>query len=160
MDVAADTDELDELIAERGETNPAFPQMVEEALRARQLIRELTEARTRRGLSQTVVAARMDSSQSVVARIEQGDWDVRLSTLARYAAAVGQRISMVHQRSGGRSVPTSVPTSGVRAGPQSAHVVPPLDLDQAADQPQRDGRPHGGPSRHVVSCSFDPRVRG
>ncbi|MGO9557608.1 MAG: helix-turn-helix domain-containing protein [Acidimicrobiales bacterium] len=47
------------------------------------------------GLSQTVVAARMGSSQSVVARIEQGDRDVRLSTLARYAAAVGRSVSWV-----------------------------------------------------------------
>jgi len=51
----------------------------------------MTQARVEQGLSQTVVAARMGSSQSVVARIEQGNRDVRLSTLARYAAAVGRR---------------------------------------------------------------------
>ncbi|MGH9105043.1 MAG: helix-turn-helix domain-containing protein [Acidimicrobiales bacterium] len=67
--------------------------MVDEALAARELLRELTQARLGQGLSQTVVAARMGSSQSVVARIEQGDRDVRVSTLARYAAAVGRRIS-------------------------------------------------------------------
>ena len=86
-------DELDELIADRATRNPAFAQMVAEALAARELLRELTQARMDQGLSQTVVAARMGSSQSVVARIEQGDRDVRVSTLARYAAAVGMRIS-------------------------------------------------------------------
>lgn len=86
-------DELDKLIAERAKSNPAFPAMVDEALAARELLRELTQARIEQGLSQTVVAARMDSSQSVVARIERGDRDVRISTLARYAAAVGRRIS-------------------------------------------------------------------
>lgn len=85
-------DELDELIAMRAADNPSFPGMVEQAFRAREVIRELTRARTAQGLSQTVVAARMGSSQSVVARIEQGDRDVRLSTLARYAAAVGRTI--------------------------------------------------------------------
>lgn len=85
-------DEMDQLIAERTIRNPAFPVMVEEALRARALVHELIVARTGQGLSQTVVAARMGSSQSVVARIEQGDRDLRLSTLARYAAAVGRRI--------------------------------------------------------------------
>jgi len=86
-------DELDELIAERAKRNPAFAGMVDEALASRELLRELTQARIEQGLSQTVVAARMGSSQSVVARIEQGDRDVRVSTLARYAAAVGRRIA-------------------------------------------------------------------
>ena len=44
------------------------------------------------GLSQTEVAARMGTSQSAVARLESGDADVRLSTLERYAAALGQRL--------------------------------------------------------------------
>ncbi len=86
-------DELDDLISDRARLNPAFKRMVAEALAARELLRELTQARIDQGLSQTVVAARMGSSQSVVARIEQGDRDVRVSTLARYAAAVGRRIS-------------------------------------------------------------------
>jgi predicted transcriptional regulator len=46
--------------------------------------------RQRLGLSQTEVAARMQTSQSAVARLEAGDVDVRLSTLERYAAAVGR----------------------------------------------------------------------
>ncbi|MBI4491615.1 MAG: helix-turn-helix transcriptional regulator [Chloroflexi bacterium] len=45
------------------------------------------------GLSQTEVAARMGSSQSVVARIESGEVDTRLSTLERYAAALGKKLS-------------------------------------------------------------------
>ena len=89
----ANEDELDELIAERTASNPAFPALVAEALRARELVGQLSAARSAQGLSQTVVAARMGSSQSVVARIESGDRDIRLSTLARYAEAVGRRIS-------------------------------------------------------------------
>ncbi len=34
----------------------------------------------------------MGTSQSAVARLESGDADVRLSTLERYAAAIGQRL--------------------------------------------------------------------
>jgi ribosome-binding protein aMBF1 (putative translation factor) len=86
-------DELDAFVQERSKENPAFPGMVDEALRAREVLRELTRARISQGLSQTTVATRMGSSQSVVARIEQGNRDVRLSTLARYAAAVGRRVS-------------------------------------------------------------------
>ena len=93
--MARETDGLDDLIAERTERNPAFPDMVAEAARTRELLRELTQARVAQGLSQTAVAARMGSSQSVVARIEGGDRDVRLSTLARYAAAVGRRVNWI-----------------------------------------------------------------
>ena len=88
----ADRDELDEPIACRSEPNVAYLDPVGEALRAREILRELTQARIEQGLSQTVVAARMGSSQSVVARIEQGNRDVRVSTLGRYAAAVGRRV--------------------------------------------------------------------
>ena len=56
--------------------------------------KELTEALVARrlslGLSQTEVAARMGTSQSAVARLEAGTGDLRLSTLERYAAALGQ----------------------------------------------------------------------
>jgi ribosome-binding protein aMBF1 (putative translation factor) len=85
-------DDVDQLISNRSERNPAFVAMVDATLRTRQVLRELTQARVEQGLSQTVVAARMGSSQSVVARIEQGNRDVRLSTLGRYAAAVGRRV--------------------------------------------------------------------
>jgi predicted transcriptional regulator len=44
------------------------------------------------GLSQTQVAARMGTSQSAVARLEAGQGDVRLSTLERYAAALGSLV--------------------------------------------------------------------
>ena len=40
-------------------------------------------------MSQTAVAAQMGTSQSVVARLESGALDMRLSTLQRYAAALG-----------------------------------------------------------------------
>lgn len=53
---------------------------------------ELAAARRRQGLSQTEIAARMGTSQSAVARFERGDLDPRLSTLERYAQAVGQTV--------------------------------------------------------------------
>jgi DNA-binding XRE family transcriptional regulator len=59
---------------------------------ARRLIAELTARRQSAGLSQTQVAARMGTSQSAVARLESGAADVRVSTLERYAAAVGGQL--------------------------------------------------------------------
>jgi len=56
----------------------------------KEVIASLVREREKLGLSQTIVAARMGTSQSAVARLETGDGDVRISTLARYAAAVGR----------------------------------------------------------------------
>jgi predicted transcriptional regulator len=55
-------------------------------------LRALATLRAERGLSQTTVAARMGTSQSVVARIESGAVDTKLSTLERYAHAIGKRL--------------------------------------------------------------------
>ncbi len=84
-----DRDFLDEIIAESTARNPEFPKLVEQARARRQKLRSLAVLRAKRGLSQTEVAARMGTSQSVVARIESGDIDTKLSTLERYAAAIG-----------------------------------------------------------------------
>ena len=71
---------------------PVFPGFKEMAERRRALTSDLVARRKALGLSQTAVAARMGTSQSAVARLESGDADVRLSTLERYAAALGQSL--------------------------------------------------------------------
>jgi transcriptional regulator with XRE-family HTH domain len=58
------------------------------------LISELAHLRRRRGLSQTEVAARMGTSQSALARLESGRSDARLSTVSRYAAALGATVGV------------------------------------------------------------------
>jgi transcriptional regulator with XRE-family HTH domain len=60
--------------------------------RRQALISELVTVRKERGLSQTEIAAQMGTSQSAVARLERGDVDARLSTLERYAAALGRTV--------------------------------------------------------------------
>ena len=68
---------------------PLFPGFKEMAARRRALADDLVERRVKLGLSQTEVAERMGTSQSAIARFESGEFDVRLSTLERYAAAIG-----------------------------------------------------------------------
>ena len=72
---------------------PRLPGFKEMAERRRALAGELTRRRVDLGLTQTEVAARMGTSQSAVARLEAGQLDVRMSTLERYAAAVGHVVS-------------------------------------------------------------------
>lgn len=71
---------------------PRLPGVREAAQRRRELVRRLATARHEQGLSQTTIAARMGTSQSVVARLETGALDMRLSTLERYAAALGKQL--------------------------------------------------------------------
>jgi transcriptional regulator with XRE-family HTH domain len=77
---------------------PLLPGFREMALRRMlaersRLLADLTTRRQAAGLSQTEIAARMRTSQSAVARLEAGEGDVRMSTLERYAAAVGTDIT-------------------------------------------------------------------
>ncbi len=72
--------------------DPVFPGIAAMAERRRNLAEELVTERVRVGLTQTEVAARMGTSQSAVARLEAGDIDIRLSTLERYASAIGMEL--------------------------------------------------------------------
>jgi len=55
-------DDLDAYIAKRAARNPAFPAMVDAALKERRLLRELAAKRVEMGLSQKTVAARMGTT--------------------------------------------------------------------------------------------------
>jgi predicted transcriptional regulator len=72
---------------------PVLPGFKEMGERRRALTQALVRRRVDLGLTQTEVAARMRTSQSAVARLEAGQLDVRLSTLERYAAALGDVVS-------------------------------------------------------------------
>lgn len=85
-------DFLDELIDEGTKRDPKFREMVDAAYERRRLLRELAAKRERAGITQKDVAARMHTSQSAVARIERGEIDAKLSTVERYATAIGHRL--------------------------------------------------------------------
>lgn len=86
-------DFLAEIVDERTRKNPAFPDLVREAEARRKLARKLAALREKKALSQTVVAARMGTSASVVSKLEAGG-DVKLSTLQRYCAAIGEKLAV------------------------------------------------------------------
>lgn len=88
-------DDLDAYIAKRTAKNPAFPAMVDAALKERRLLRELAAKRGEMGLSQKTVAALMGTTQPALARLERGEIDPKLSTLERYAEALGQSLAVV-----------------------------------------------------------------
>ena len=83
-------DFLAEIVEERSRRNAAFLDLVAEAEARKKLARKLAAMRAKKRLSQTVVAARMGTSASVVSKLEAGG-DVKMSTLQRYCAAIGER---------------------------------------------------------------------
>ncbi len=85
----------------------AFPGLQDLAGRRRELIAELVRARQDSDLSQTEIAARMGTTQSAVARLESGQLDARLSTLERYAAALGRTVDWQVRPAESSSRPTT-----------------------------------------------------
>jgi ribosome-binding protein aMBF1 (putative translation factor) len=55
---------------------------------------ELIRARSRAGLSQTELAARMGTSQSAIARLESGRTLPSAKTLIRFAEATGSKVEL------------------------------------------------------------------
>lgn len=143
---------------------PLLPGFREMALRRmsaerRRLVADLTAQRRSAGLSQTEVAARMGTSQSAVARLETGDADVRVSTLERYAAAIGSQVAW--QARPGRGGPGEVHPGPTRPG----HGPPGEDqpgLERAGQgfpgQPQSDlpqpGSTQEGPLRAELGQEY------
>ena len=85
-------DFLDEMIAERSATSEAFPRLLQDAVARRALLRSLANERVKQGISQTKIAAAMDTSQSFIARLESSATDTKLSTIERYAATLGLEV--------------------------------------------------------------------
>ena len=81
-------DALEQYLADREAHDPGFAALVEAAEQRRAFARSMAARRRKIGLSQTQVAARMETSPSIVSRIERGD-DVRISTLEKYLVALG-----------------------------------------------------------------------
>lgn len=77
-----------------GEDLPILPGFREMAQRRRELLAELVARRRAAGLSQSQIAERMGTSQPAVARLEAGEVDARMSTVERYAAALGHRMEL------------------------------------------------------------------
>lgn len=54
----------------------------------------LRQAREEAGLTQAELAQRMETQKSAISRIENHAGDIRLSTLERYATALGRNLSL------------------------------------------------------------------
>jgi transcriptional regulator with XRE-family HTH domain len=68
-----------------------------------ELARAVIEARVHAGLTQEQLAKRMETTQSVIARLESGRTRPSTQTLERLAAATGTRLKISFEHEGARS---------------------------------------------------------
>jgi DNA-binding XRE family transcriptional regulator len=74
--------------------NPAFKKEYDALEEEFALVRELLSARAKANLTQGEVARRMGTSQSAVARMESGRGLPSMTSLTKYAHAVGRKIEI------------------------------------------------------------------
>jgi predicted NBD/HSP70 family sugar kinase/transcriptional regulator with XRE-family HTH domain len=131
------------------ETDASLRASLQDAFHLEYLRRTLVAARTGAG-NQTSIAEVMGTSQSVVSDIETGRVDPRLSTLQRYARAVGRRLEFkLHDHTAVPPNAVAVAAAKVATGQvvgdilnvlltREAEVGPqsPGDVAKATDQPE------------------------
>ncbi len=91
--ITDDHDDLDVFLNEQLE-DPVFKAAYEDAGYRENLVRDLVGRRRALGFNQTVLAARMGTTQSAVSDFEGCVGDARISTFQRYARAVECRLQL------------------------------------------------------------------
>ena len=87
-------DDLDRSIAEWKERNPGLTKGFDEGYENFKIGVLFKVSREQAGLTQEEVARRLGTKKSAISRIENHAEDIRLSTLHKYAEALGRKISL------------------------------------------------------------------
>lgn len=85
-------DFLDEVIAESTAQNPEFPKLMAQAKRNREILATLRERRKSAKVSQKSVAIAMSTTQSAISDLEKNAADAKVSTIEKYAGALGYTV--------------------------------------------------------------------
>lgn len=86
--------DVKEYAATRAARDPEFAEDLEDGYEDFKVGVLLRQAREKAGLTQEEVARRLDTQKSAISRIENHAGDIRLSTLERYARAIGWKVSL------------------------------------------------------------------
>jgi len=84
---------LDALVEDL-KTNPEFENGFDRGYEDFEIGIVLREARLKAGLTQDDIASRIKTKKSNISRIENHAQDIKLSTLEKFAAAVGKRVEV------------------------------------------------------------------
>lgn len=86
--------DLDRYTQNRAERDPAFAQGLESGYSEFKIGLMLRRAREEAGLTQQQIAERLQTKKSAISRIETRTGDIRLSTIEKYAKALGRHLSL------------------------------------------------------------------
>jgi ribosome-binding protein aMBF1 (putative translation factor) len=80
------------------EYKKAWDESEEEYQLQRQIIAQLIEQRNNQGLTQAKLAEKLETTQSVIARIENGKQNITVETLENIASALGCRVKIIFEQ--------------------------------------------------------------
>jgi HTH-type transcriptional regulator / antitoxin HipB len=100
--------DLRRMIAKWAVEDPEFAEGYERGFQAFRIGVMLKTARENAGLTQAEVARRLGTHKSAISRMENHAEDIRLSTLQRYAEAVGCFLDLRLRPESEASIPTAV----------------------------------------------------
>ena len=86
--------DLTKYITKRKEIDPEFRDNFDEGYDNFKIGAMLRQARIESGITQEQIADKMHTQKSAISRIENHSEDIRLSTLEKYAIALGRRIKV------------------------------------------------------------------
>jgi len=86
--------DLTEYAQQRAQRDPEFADGLESGYEDFKIGVLLRQAREAAGLTQQAIAERLETQKSAISRIENRAGDIRLSTLERYAKALGWSLSV------------------------------------------------------------------
>lgn len=90
-------DDLEKYISKRKKKSSVFTKSFEVGYENFRIGFILRQAREELGITQEEVAKKLRTKKSAISRIENHAEDIRLSTLNRYAKALGRRLHVVMQ---------------------------------------------------------------
>ena len=86
--------DVERYIEKRKARSPKFEKDFESGYEAFEFSVMLREARERAGVTKEAIAKKLRTKKSAISRIENHAEDIRLSTLEKYARALGMRIKV------------------------------------------------------------------
>ena len=87
-------DDLEKYIEKRKKSNPEFAKDFEAGFNDFKIGILLKQARLESGLTQEEIAKKLHTKKSAISRIENHAEDIKLSTLKKFARAVGKELNL------------------------------------------------------------------
>jgi HTH-type transcriptional regulator/antitoxin HipB len=86
--------DVEKYIERRKNRHPKFSENFDSGYEAFEFSVMLREARERAGMTQEAIARKLRTKKSAISRIENHAEDIRLSTLGKYARALGKKLKV------------------------------------------------------------------